>query len=80
MGDRWTRIVIVALLVVLGVYIGQPYVDRMLYSASTPRAIEPRGSLSEIERTTDRSVRAGLAVRGAGGGTRRHVRALPGRG
>ncbi len=52
MGDRWTRIVIVALLVVLAIYIGQPYVDRMLYSALTPRAIEPRGSLSEIERTT----------------------------
>ncbi len=43
MGDRWTRIVIVALLVVLAVYIAQPYVDRMLYSASTPRAVEPRG-------------------------------------
>ncbi len=52
MGDRWTRIVIVVLLVVLGIYFGQPYVDRMLFSASTPRAIEPRGSLAEIERTT----------------------------
>ena len=36
----------------LGVYVGKPYVDRMLFSASTPRAIAPRGTLSELERTT----------------------------
>jgi 2-alkenal reductase len=52
MGDRYTRIVFIALLAVLGIYFAQPYVDRMLYSASTPRAVEPRGSLAEIERTT----------------------------
>ncbi len=52
MADRFTRIVFVVLLVVLGVYFAQPYFDRFLYSASTPRAVEPRGSLAEIERTT----------------------------
>ena len=52
MGDRFTRIVVVALLVVLGAYLAQPYVDRLLFSSSTPRAVEPRGSLAEIERTT----------------------------
>jgi 2-alkenal reductase len=52
MSDRLTRILIVVLVVVLGIYIAQPYIDRMLYSASTPRAIEPRGNLSELERTT----------------------------
>ena len=52
MGDRMTRIIIILLLVVLGVYVGKPYVDRMLFSASTPRAIAPRGNLSELERTS----------------------------
>lgn len=49
---RFARLLIVAILIVLGVYIAQPYLDRLLYSATTPRAIEPRGSLSELERST----------------------------
>ena len=52
MGDRVTKIVVVALLVVLGVYIAQPYVDRLLFSASTSRTVEPRGALADIERTS----------------------------
>ena len=52
MGDRWTRILVIALLVVLGLYFAQPYFDRFLYSASTPRSVEPRGNLAEIERTS----------------------------
>jgi S1-C subfamily serine protease len=52
MGNRFSKIVIGALLVVLAIYLAQPYVDRLLYSASTPRTIEPRGSLADIERTT----------------------------
>jgi len=52
MGDRLTRIVIIALLVVLGVYIAQPYVDRLLFSATTPRAVQPRGNLADLERTS----------------------------
>ena len=52
MGDRLTRFIILALLIVLGVYLGKPYVDRMLFSASTPRAITPRGTLSDLERTS----------------------------
>src|SRR6266516_4630830 len=52
MGDRLSRIVIAVLLVVLAVYFAQPYVDRWMFSASTPRAVEPRGSLSDIERTS----------------------------
>src|SRR6266568_5837465 len=50
MGDRFSKIVVGALLVVLAVYLAQPYVDRLLFSASTPRTVEPRGSLSDIER------------------------------
>ena len=52
MGDRLSKIVIAALLLVLAVYVAQPYVDRWLFSASTPRTVEPRGSLSDIERTS----------------------------
>jgi S1-C subfamily serine protease len=52
MGDRLTKIVILALLIVVGVYVAQPYIDRKLYSATTPRAVEPRGNLMEAERTT----------------------------
>src|SRR5437763_757040 len=52
MGDRLSKIVIAALLVVLAVYVAQPYVDRWLFSASTPRTVEPGGSLSDIERTS----------------------------
>jgi 2-alkenal reductase len=52
MGDRFARIMLIALLVILGVYVGQPYVDRFLFSASTSRAVEPRGNLSDVERST----------------------------
>jgi S1-C subfamily serine protease len=52
MGDRFSKIVVGVLLVVLAVYLGQPYVDRLLFSASTPRAVAPRGNLAEIERTS----------------------------
>jgi 2-alkenal reductase len=52
MGDRFTRIAVVVLLVVAGLYLTQPYVDRLMFSASTPRLVEPRGSLSELERST----------------------------
>ena len=52
MGDRLTKILILALLIVLGIYLAEPYVDRMLYSASTPRTVAPRGDLSELERAS----------------------------
>ena len=52
MGDRLTKIIVFALLAVLAIYIGQPYVDRLLFSASTPRAVAARGNLSDLERTT----------------------------
>jgi S1-C subfamily serine protease len=52
MSDRLARIAVLALIVVVGVYIGQPMFDRFFYSASTPRTITPRGALADIERTT----------------------------
>jgi hypothetical protein len=52
MGDRFAKFFVIGLLIALGIYVGQPYVDRLLFSASTPRAVEPRGSLSDLERST----------------------------
>ena len=52
MGDRFVRIAFLALVLVVGFYLAQPYVDRLFYSASTPRAVEPRGALADIERTS----------------------------
>jgi len=52
MSDRIARIAIAFVVVIVGIYLAQPYIDRLLFSASTPRAIAPRGSLAEIERTT----------------------------
>jgi 2-alkenal reductase len=52
MGDRFTRIAVVVLFLLVGAYLAQPVVDRWLFSASTPRAVAPRGALADIERTT----------------------------
>ena len=52
MNDRFARIAIFAVVLIVGAYLAQPYFDRLLYSASTPRAVAPRGSLAELERTT----------------------------
>src|ERR1700730_6872097 len=52
MGQRFTRFLLFVAVIVLGVYIARPYIDRVLYSATTPRAVEPRGSLSDLERST----------------------------
>jgi 2-alkenal reductase len=51
MRDRFGTLLVVVL-VVLGLFVAKPYVDAMLFSATTPRAIEPRGDLAEAERST----------------------------
>jgi len=51
MGDRSTRALLIAILLVLGFIAVQPFVERRLYSATAPRPIEPRGTLAEFERT-----------------------------
>ena len=38
-------------LTLLAVIAAQPYVERALFASATPRAIEPRGSLSDTERS-----------------------------
>ena len=52
MSQRINNLLIIALLIVVGIYIAQPRIDRWLYSASTPRTVAPRGNLSELERST----------------------------
>jgi len=50
--DRLTRFVLVGILVLLAALVAQPYVERQLFSAVTPRAIEPRGTLADVERSS----------------------------
>jgi 2-alkenal reductase len=45
--------VLVAIIaVVLGIYLLQPLIERQLFSATQPRAVEARGSLAEFEKLT----------------------------
>jgi hypothetical protein len=46
---RWIGL---AILIVLGFMALQPYIHDRLYSASTPRPVEPSGSLSDYEKST----------------------------
>jgi 2-alkenal reductase len=48
--DRFTRVAIGGLLVLLVALLVQPYVDRLFFTG-TPRAVEPRGNLTDSERT-----------------------------
>jgi S1-C subfamily serine protease len=50
--DRFTRGILVVVAVVLALFVARPYLDRVFFAASTPRAVEPRGQLSDIERST----------------------------
>jgi S1-C subfamily serine protease len=50
--NRFTRMLVAVLAVLLAIIAAQPYVERLLFSASTPRAVEPRGQLSDSERST----------------------------
>ena len=52
MSDRFARIAIAAVVLIVGIYLAQPYIDRLLFSASTPRAVQPRGTLADLERST----------------------------
>jgi len=52
MRDRSILIVALVLVAGLGVYTAQPYIERSVYSATAPRTVEPRGNLSDIERST----------------------------
>ncbi len=52
MNSRFSRAALVLIAILLAAIALQPYVDRLLFSATSPRAVEPRGQLSDMERTT----------------------------
>jgi 2-alkenal reductase len=52
MENRSVRWIGLAILIVLGFIALRPYVDDRLYSANTPRSVEPRGSLADYEKST----------------------------
>jgi 2-alkenal reductase len=52
MSQRTTHILLTIAVAFLGLYTLEPYVRNYVFSATTPRAIEPRGELAEFERTS----------------------------
>ena len=52
MQNRFTRVVLVGILLALVVIAARPYLLDHLYSATTPRAVAPRGDLAAYEKTT----------------------------
>src|SRR5436305_7717993 len=52
MRERHFQLVIVLLLVLLGALVGEPYLDTLLFAATSPRPIAARGDLAETERAT----------------------------
>jgi S1-C subfamily serine protease len=70
--DKSVRYLLLAIVLVMGVMLAQPWIQQTFYSATTPRAIEPRGNLAEWERTTiaifDRVSPSVVQVAGRSGG------------
>jgi 2-alkenal reductase len=54
MSTGLTRGLLLVVAVLLAALLLQPYVDRLLFSAPAPRPIQPRGELSELERSSAR--------------------------
>src|SRR5215469_3684897 len=52
MTDRFVRILGVGLVLLLGLWLVQPYLQRQFLAATTPRQVEARGDLAAFERTT----------------------------
>ncbi|MDO9428262.1 MAG: trypsin-like peptidase domain-containing protein [Methylobacterium sp.] len=52
MADRFVRIAVGAALVLLALFVAQPYVMAVLFAALTPRAITARGDLAPAEAST----------------------------
>ncbi len=50
--DRFLRIALTTALVLLALFVAQPYVTSLLFSADAPRAVTARGDLSPIEAST----------------------------
>ena len=52
MQNRFVRGVLIVVAVVLVVLVALPYLRQSIFSATTPRPVQPRGSLADFERTT----------------------------
>ncbi len=52
MSQRLFRLLLVWLLVLLSIWVVEPYIVDAWWAASIPRTVTPRGSLSELEKTT----------------------------
>ncbi|MBR1192957.1 trypsin-like peptidase domain-containing protein [Bradyrhizobium sp. AUGA SZCCT0240] len=52
MPSRFFQAAIVVLIVLLAALVGQPYLDRLLFAATTPRPVTARSDLAEAERAT----------------------------
>lgn len=52
MGPHFSRAAIVILIVLLGILVGRPYLDRLFFAATSPRPIAARSDLAESERAT----------------------------
>src|SRR5215216_1775048 len=52
MQDRFGRSMLVLVAILLAALLVQPYAGRWFYPAATPRAVEPRGDLSDLEKST----------------------------
>ncbi len=50
--DRFLRVALTTALVLLALFVAQPYVTSLLFSADAPRAVTARGDLSPIEAST----------------------------
>jgi S1-C subfamily serine protease len=52
MRERFSQVAMVVLIVLLAALVGQPYLDRLLFAATSPRPITARSDLAEAERAT----------------------------
>jgi S1-C subfamily serine protease len=72
MESRSLRAVLLVVIILLGFLAFRPYVERSLFSATAPRAVEARGNLSDSERSTielfERVSSSVVQVVGKGGG------------
>jgi 2-alkenal reductase len=50
--DRFSRVALTILVVLLAGMLAQPYVERLLFATTEPRTVAPRGNLSELEKST----------------------------
>ena len=52
MTSRFLRFAVLFVLLLLTAQVAQPYILRLMYSATTPKPVVPRGNLSEAEQAT----------------------------